>query len=289
MKKSNLKSASMKHIINDDFEFFHYRDETSRNFEYKNHDKYEIFFLISGRVTYLVEGRSYKLSPGDILLINNNELHKPIIEPGETYERIIIWIKPDFLSKHSIESCNLSYCFEQALEKKQNLIRLKPENLKSMRNAIYSLEEACESTEFGNHILKNSFLMEIVVYINRHLLKAPGSSLYADVEYNEKINKIVNYINENLSEDLSLDRLASKFYMNKYYLLHEFKKYTGYSIHQFILQKRLIMARNLAKEGKPVHEICEECGFGDYSNFIRAFKNTYGMPPKKYFRSQLHL
>lgn len=286
MKEIRHRSASMKHVVSDDFEFFHYRDEETRNFEYKNHDVYEVYFLISGRVTYLVEGRSYAMKPGDILLINNRELHKPVLEPGETYERIILWIKPDFLKKHSIEGCNLTECFERTYRDKENIIRPKAEMLRVIKNSIVMLEETCNSNEFGSHILKNSYLMEIIVYLNRYFLKVQKNNLPSDVKCNEKINSVIKYINENLDRDLSLDSLSSRFYLNKYYLLHEFKKYTGYSIHQYIQQKRLILSKTLLKEGRSVNEVCDECGFGDYSNFIRAFKKAFGVPPKKYSKSQ---
>jgi AraC-like DNA-binding protein len=72
------------------------------------------------------------------------------------------------------------------------------------------------------------------------------------------------------------------FYTDKYYLLHQFKLYTGYTIHQYVQQKRLITAKLLLKEGKSAMEACEESGFGDYANFIRAFKKAFGVPPGRY-------
>ncbi|MDP4093559.1 MAG: AraC family transcriptional regulator [Bacillota bacterium] len=275
----------MKHLNFSDFEFFHYKDEVVRNFEFKNHDVFEIFFLLSGHVTYLIEGRSYRLSPGDILLINNNELHKPVLTSGEAYERIIVWIKPDFLNKHSIKDCDLSYCFHHALINVQNLIRLNVSDRKKIQNAVFLLEDACESAEFGNHILRNSYMMEIIVHINRYFLQSSKSENINHAEFNDKISRLVDYINQNLAENLSLDQLSEKFYLSKYHLLHEFKKYTGYSIHQYILQKRLISAKKLLKEGMSVNEVCEASGFNDYSNFIRTFKNNYGVSPKRYSKN----
>ncbi|MCX8128752.1 MAG: AraC family transcriptional regulator [Clostridia bacterium] len=288
MKKGKHTQSSMKHLKEEDFEFFHYKDEVSRYFEFKNHDVYEIFFLISGKVTYLIEGKSYKMKTGDILLINSSELHKPVLESGEIYERIIIWIRPDFLYRHSSEKCDLTLCFNLALDNKHNLIRLNPEMLRTVRNAIVLLEQSCGTSEFGSHILKNAYLMEIIVYLNRYFISSASNGIELDISYNEKVDRLLSYINGSLSEKLTLDNLSARFFLNKYYLLHEFKKFTGYSLHQYILRKRLILAKSLLKEGKQINEVCEECGFGDYSNFIRAFSKAFGVSPKKYYKTDIH-
>jgi AraC-like DNA-binding protein len=146
-------------------------------------------------------------------------------------------------------------------------------------------ENACHSISFGSHVLKNIYLLELLVQLNRAFLETVRQDIEYDVDYNEKINNIIVYINTNLASDLSLDYISNKFYVSKYHLLREFKKYTGYTIHRYIQQKRLIMAKSLLKEGIPVTEVFVRCGFGDYSNFIRAFKKSFGLSPKKYSRA----
>jgi hypothetical protein len=199
MGRIKQKTASMKHLISEDFEFFHYRDSHIRSFEFKNHEVYEIFFLISGNVTYLVDGRTYSLIPGDILLINNKELHKPVLGPKEIYERIIMWIKPEFLTNHSTEDCNLAACFEHISTIRHNHVRFDPSMQKKVKNSILLLEEACNSSEFGSNILRNSYLMQIIVYLNRYFTGVPETSLQVDIGSNEKINNVIKYIHENLT------------------------------------------------------------------------------------------
>jgi mannose-6-phosphate isomerase-like protein (cupin superfamily) len=115
--------VTRQYMITPDLEFFHYKHKEIIDIGYHNHDFYEIYFFISGKVTYLIEGKSYKLKPGDILLINNRELHKPIIQQGQEYERVVIWVTPNFVKQNSTKECDLSLCFESSSKNKYNLMR----------------------------------------------------------------------------------------------------------------------------------------------------------------------
>lgn len=277
----NIKRGYLK----EDFIFFHLKEKKQIEFEFHYHDFNKIVIFISGKVTYLIEGKAYELKPWDILFVSSNEVHKPLIDPEETYERIVIWINSKFLEKHNTEGNNLMTCFELASSQKCSLLRLSPELLISIKNTMSQLEAAYKDNEFGNYVLKNALFLQVMVYLNRLALKSENNSKNSDIKYDENIDNILNYINTNLNSDLSLDKLSDKFYMSKYYLMHKFKKYTGYTIYNYIMQKRIIMANNLIKNGKPITEACFECGFGDYSSFLKAFKKIFGTSPKQYYKA----
>lgn len=277
----NIKRGYLK----EDFIFFHLKEKKQIEFEFHYHDFNKIVIFISGKVTYLIEGKAYDLKPWDILFVSSNEVHKPLIDPEETYERIVIWINSKFLEKHNAKGNNLMTCFELASSQKCSLLRLSPELLISIKNTMSQLEAAYKDNEFGNYVLKNALFLQVMVYLNRLALKSENNSRNSDIKYDENIDNILNYINTNLNSDLSLDKLSDKFYMSKYYLMHKFKKYTGYTIYNYIMQKRIIMANNLIKNGKPITEACFECGFGDYSSFLKAFKKIFGTSPKQYYKA----
>ncbi|MCD2345877.1 AraC family transcriptional regulator [Clostridium guangxiense] len=268
--------------LNKDFQLFHLKDKKSQSFEFHYHDFNKIIIFLSGKVTYLIEGKAYHLKPWDILLVNNHDVHKPIIDPSETYERIIIWANSDFIEKHNYNGCDLSNCFKLAREKSFNLVRLEEKFQNNIKFIIKSLETSINSNEFGGKLLSNSLFIQLIIYLNRvHL-----GNLYLQndetIRYDKQIEKILKYINGNLDKELSIESLSDKFYISKYYLMHKFKRETGYTVYNYVLQKRLLMAKDRIKSGEAVTKVYMECGFKDYSSFFRAFKKMFDKSPKEF-------
>ncbi len=269
--------------LNSDFQLFHLKDQRNMEFEFHHHEFNKIIIFISGNVTYLIEGKAYKLKPWDILLISSSEVHKPVIDYSKPYERIVIWVNSRFLEKHNTNECNLLFSFELAVKLKFNMLRLSGGSLDKIKHILAGLEDECKSSDFGSNILKNSLILQLLVFLNRFYMAIENSKDINDIEYDENIAAILDYINENISDELSIDNLAISFYMSKYYLMHEFKRQTGYTIHNYIIQKRLIMSDSLIKKGKSITQVCAECGFGDYSSFFRAFKKRFGLSPSEHY------
>lgn len=271
--------------LNEDFRFFHLKDKKSEEHSFHYHDFNKIVIFISGNVTYVIEGKHYKLRPWDILFVESGELHKAIISKDEYYERIIIWINSSFLENHSTDESNLLTCFHITSKDKINLFRLNPDNLNSIKETLFSLEKAVRDKDFGSKILQNSIFIQLIVYLNRLILRSKRKKDEKDIQYDERIVNILAYINENLSSDLSITNIASRFYVNKYYLMHNFKNQTGYTLHNYIQQKRLTKAAELIKKDFQASLASEQCGFQDYSSFVRAFKKFFGLSPKQYLKA----
>ena len=283
----NNKDCSNKSgYLNKDFQLFHLKDKKNQDFEFHYHDFNKIIIFLSGTVTYLIEGKAYYLKPWDILLVNNHDIHKPIINSSETYERIVIWTNSDFIENHNYENCDLSTCFKLANEKSFNLIRLEAKFQNNIKFIIKSLQASLNSNDFGSKLLSNSFLVQLLVYLNRvHL-----GNMYIDedeaLKYDKQIEKVLKYINSNLCSDLSIEFLSQEFYISKYYLMHKFKKETGYTLHNYVMQKRLLMAKDLISNGEPITKTYMQCGFNDYSSFLRSFKSFFHRPPSSFLINQ---
>lgn len=273
-----------KGYLNEDFKYFHLKDKKNMEFQSHYHDFNKIIIFISGTVNYLIEGKSYKLRPWDLLFISSNEVHRPVISPNEPYERIIIWINKNFLELHSSTHNNLITCFKLASERKYNMLRLDVLNIDKVKIILGTLEFENNSTAFGSDVLKNSLIIQLMVYMNRLFLENKIDDSKNDVEYDETIVEIIDYINKNLNSSLTIESISSNFYINKYYLMHKFKEQTGFTLHNYIQQKRLLLAVSLIKDGAQITGVYLECGFGDYSSFMRAFKKMFDLSPKNYFK-----
>lgn len=281
----NTYSSNKSGYLNKDFQLFHIKDKKNQEFEFHYHDFNKIIIFLSGKVTYLIEGKAYYLKPWDILLVNNHDVHKPIIDSNETYERIIIWANSGFIENHNYEGCDLSTCFKLAKEKSFNLIRLEDKFQNNLKNIISSLEVSFNSQDFGSKLLGNSLFIQLIINLNRLYLDKTYITTKDSLKYDKQIEEILKYINNNLSQDLSIELICKEFFISKYYLMHKFKNETGYTLHNYIIQKRLFMAQELIKSGEPVTKASFLCGFKDYSSFLRSFKKLFHKSPREYINA----
>ena len=281
MKKRTQQYITRQNMLSSDYELFHYSDVGLNNVSLHHHDYYECYFFISGQVTYVIEGKSYSLMPGDIILINSKELHQAIIHNKEVpYERMVLWLDQTFLNSLCTETTDLKRCFEDV--EKKNVIRADVESQQEIRAIFTKLLNLENYKEMGRDLLYKVYITELLISLN-NLLFYQHEKYSIEIEKSNLIDKIINYINNHLEEEIRIDDLSSQFFISKFHLLREFKKHSGTTIHKFIVQKKLILAKELILSGMPIIQVYERCGFGDYSNFFRAFKNEYGVTPKQFF------
>lgn len=263
------------------FELYHYLDKTPPKVEFHQHPFYELFFFISGNVDYTIEGKTYRLRPGDILLTNSMDIHRPEIYPGAPYERIVVWLKDRFFEIPRADGSDLAICFTDATRRNYRRIRPSPASLRHMRNLCDQIAQEQNSAKMGSLVLSYSYTFQLLVEVCRCYFDAPDC-IQEEVTENEKINSVLRYINQNISSNLSLDSISQNFYTSKFYLSKQFKQFTGISIYQYIMKKRLTISRDMLRNGASVTNACLECGFNDYSNFLKAFKREFDCNPSDF-------
>jgi AraC-like DNA-binding protein len=283
MKKKHHSYQTRQSMLSSDYEIFHYSDTELKQVSLHHHDFYECYFFISGDVTYLIEGRTFNLKPGDIILINSTELHQAIITNCKAnYERIVLWINKDFLKSLSTDRSNLGRCFEDM--ERENVIRTSPDMKQNIRSILDKLLYMQDYSGIGEDLLYKTYITQLLVYLNIIWFKNELNPTI-EVKQNNLIDRIIQYISTHLEDQITLDGISEEFFLSKYHLSREFKKHTGTTIHKYIIQKKLIQAKKLISEGTPVINVYKQCGFGDYSNFFRAFKNEYGITPRSFFET----
>lgn len=263
------------------FEIFHYRDDSPASVHLHHHDYYEIYFLISGRMEYLIEGRNYQLIPGDMLLISPMELHQPIINAElEVFERIVLWVDREFMKKHSTEHYDLSQCFARCTaEYSANLLHPTPTQWADITLRLEELLRERSIQDIGSKQYEEGVLLQLLVEIDRLALRNKRPVAESSDE-TSLIAQVLAYVNAHYGENIPLERLAQHFYISKYHLAHEFKRVFGISLHQYIILKRLLIAKQMISGGTPVGVAATNCGFSNYTNFYRAFLSQYGVNPR---------
>ena len=259
--------------LKEDFRLFHINDRTDREFEWHYHDFHKIIVFVSGKVTYHIEGKAYQRKPQDILLVSQGAIHKPEINPSIPYERYIFWIRDDL-------SCQeLNTCFQKANDRSFNLVRADSALQERLKDLLPEIEQTLQNKHFGDTVLRNALFTQFMIYINRIFLRTSSSPDKKTYSSDTQVEQLLKYINRNLSENLSIDQLANRFFFSKYHMMRKFKNETGYTIHNYITSKRLLMARSLISQGMPVMKAAQASGFHDYTTFVRAYKKQFGKAP----------
>lgn len=269
--------------LNEEFRVFHLKDSRAQKLDYHYHEFDKLILLLNGKVTYVVEGVTYFLKPWDILLVQHNMIHKAIIDPSEPYERVVIWLGQDWMANRSDPGEPLDACFETTRERGFHLLRCDSQRRLLYMALLQQLEGAQLSNDFGGKRLADTLCQQLMVSVNRDVIRSRTAQEEKDsYRLDPKIEEVLRYIASNLAEDLSVEALAKEFYISRYYLMHRFKSVTGYTVHQYITQKRLLKAGEMIRAGVPVMKAAEQVGFGEYSTFLRAFQNTFHMSPREF-------
>ena len=150
-----------------------------------------------------------------------------------------------------------------------------------MKDILFELENSAKSDEYGREILTQSLFLQFMVYLKRIFLEKLYIFDKKSYTFDSQIANILQYINHNLKADLSVEALAAKYYVSKYHLMRKFKEETGYTLHNYIVNKRLLMARTLISEGMPVIKAAQESGFAEYSTFSRAYRRQFKTSPSE--------
>ncbi|MFI3212628.1 MAG: AraC family transcriptional regulator [Eubacteriales bacterium] len=258
---------------NENIEFFHSLDSVPNpdKFVMHMHERCEVYFFIKGKCNYNVEGSSYPLKSGDILIMRNAESHYPQIDSNYPYERMSLLFSKDLFSQFDPDN-TLSSPFFQRLAGSNNIYHSQDFISNHHIQIVQNLISIKEPTYLQLSSLLFSLLYEI------------STSFQTRTEY-EAIdslpNQIVNYINGHLSETLSLDSICQYFFISKPHLCRIFKEATGTSIGQYINAKRILYAKELIQLGESPTTASTLCGFHDYSVFYRNYKKRYGYSPSE--------
>ena len=262
--------------LREDFRLFHLTGAMEEQLDWHYHTFHKLIFFLGGVSSYGIEGRSYPLEAGDVVLVPQGCVHRPEAAPGAPYERVILYLSPDYLSRAGTADCPLDSCFALATAQFRFVLRPQAER-QTLRRTLAALESATGQPGFGQEALSRAVLLQLLIFLRRAMDAQPQAvpSLAAD----EKIAAIMQYLSQHPTDPVSIDDLAARFYISKYHMMRRFRAETGYTIHAYLTGKRLALAREQIAAGMPILQAASACGFSDYSAFCRAYRRLFGQPP----------
>ena len=244
-----------------------------------SHSFYEIILCRScDRVEYLVGANRYRLSAGDLILVAPGVSHKPILpdDMQYAYERDILWVSADLIER----ICEL---FPNSVLRDAegfSLLRTKGSDWSYIGDYFSDGLREFEEMQTGYEESATATAMLILT----HLCRAAhsGEAHHSQAEQPTLLTSFIEYIENNLSESLTLDSIAAHFYISRSAVSKFFREEMDTSFHRFLTQRRLILAKQLISEGEGMERVAQLCGFTDYSVFYKAFKKEYGLSPREF-------
>lgn len=253
------------------------------NSEYEahvHHDSFEIYWFLDGKLSFALEGDRIDIQPGDMLILCNNLLHRPIIqEPCRYHRKRILFQKEAF-----VRLGEGGYTLQQLLLGKKALKfcaqEIRDDGLDRLfENIGHALSEHSEYGDFTANVL----LMHFLIAANKACQWSMASQ---SAPRSGKVHEIIRYINNNLTGDLSYRAIGEQFHISEKSLYKLFRQETGFSLSRYIRERRIIKAKSLLNAGSSAFEAAADAGFQDYSVFYRSFTNAIGLSPAQYTKNK---
>ena len=274
--------AAKRGYLTETFRIFRLKEPVTAPIPFHYHDFHKILLFLSGQSDYTIEGKTWRLFPHDIVFVRAGEIHRPAPVLGTPYERIVIYVTPELLARYRHGEDDLAACFSKE-RRPSHVMHLSAGKTHDLLFHMEKLERTAGASGFANALYTEMLFVEFMILLNRALIDRELAANAAAVT-DEKIHTILTYINEHLTEPLSIDHLAAHAYVSRSHFMHRFKAVTGYSVRQYIVGKRLFLSRSYlaASPALSIGEIAQRTGFSDYLPFFRAFKAKYHMTPQEW-------
>ncbi len=233
------------------------------------HECFEILYVIEGSGRFVVEGEEYPVHSGCLFLVRPYKYHFVNIDMEKPYERFVLHFSLSDLPN------NLRPLFLPADDRKNELC-----TFFSAGNVPSAVLSTLERLDIVKTLSQEKQTMYLSLIISEVVVLLSDTHIEKEPPHNSELGaRVIRYLNDHIEEDISLDDIARHFFVSKYYLCRAFKKHNGISIHGYISQKRVMLAKKLIESGESASGAAYRVGFGDYSAFYRAYIKILGTSP----------
>lgn len=236
----------------------------SDDFKKHMHDFYELIFFVHGDVDYMIESKSKKLVPNDIILIPAGLLHYGVANVDVEYERYVLKFPLRLINDTLAKEIQDFTCFSG--------------NYPALKELFIKLDNIYNNySDEHKYILMVNTLSEILINMQN---KSKVSDELIGVYHNPVVSKVIAYINENIKKNITLTDICNDLNFSRAHISNEFSRVMKIPVMTYIRYKKIIAAHQKILEGNvKINEVAYEYGFEEYSTFYRNYIKIIGKPP----------
>ncbi len=242
-----------------------------------SHEYNELSIIEYGDITYCSDIGTYKLSGKNIIFSRAYQLHNPYVNSKNPYKRYQVFFDYSFLSDLFVDKISffLTNSFVAHLSDDDF-----DELFAYMKNLYMHYKDDNGSKE---NLLALQLLLSLIL-LKVNTLKRINAPLYHTSS--DYIDKVILYIHEKCNEKLTIQDIASQFFVSRTKLMLDFKKYTGMTTNNYIILAKLSIAKKYLHQGYSIQKCASLCGFSSAEYFIKTFSKFNGITPAQYKRRQ---
>lgn len=241
------------------------------------HNCYELIHFVNFSGKYSVEGHIYEINNNDILITNPNEMHIALLPPDTLFGNQQFRLKEAFLAEFIVDNYDPFKVLKFRELGSQNKIEASMVKQYHLDDLFQQIAYYHENALPESKSMIKALSLQLLTHVNNIVTVTPKKR-----DNHNFIQDILVYINNHLTEKITLELLQEKFCISKYYISRSFKKQIGYTLGEYVTTKRILLVKELMLNGMYANDAALEVGFLDYSNFYRSFKQTTGMSPYEY-------
>lgn len=273
----DIKNKNISIISNSSILFSHVKDiPYSSSHTFHLHDYIEIYIYVSGDVSFIINDKYIKLKTGNIILVDENIIHKPVINSQNTYERYYIGIPRNSFSFITNGKSPIDF-----INRKKQIINLSDTEYHTALAFLNNISRNAEINPSDIYV-QFSYLLQFLKIINTACEKSNANTDFIKSETPLLVTQVLNFIENAPNVCGSVKEIADIFHVNSSYLSTIFSKSTHVTLKQYLSYKKISTAKNMLLSDEPLSQIAYDCGFSSCSHFISVFKKSTGKTPKEY-------
>lgn len=286
MKKKSTRIHYSNYISENDIYIHHTLDAAkSEPLKYPTeiHTRIELLLLVSGKLDYTINGETFRVHEGDLIIINAHTPHSLKIAPDIPYERILLQFSPTHIPV--LKNYNLLDLFSHSYTYRHII----PKEILQQSNAENLLKRICRISK-TEASLKDIKILSIIIDLiselsNLILHTPPNKQLKQPKKSIPLIQDITAYINDNITKKITVEEIARQFNISDSYLYHFFKETMGMSLHTYIEKQKMQNAKMLILQGNSATFVATHLGYDYYATFCNQYKRAFGVSPSQHFKN----